>query len=210
LSRWPNQEQVFRNARNGGGIERTHGFGGAAVAHVALETKRERAERRVASAEDAHAAAQATHADIVAGPPRPTSASRPARREVCNTERELERRRSERDALASYAREIFVRDTGRDSIMTCLKLSMLALIEYAMQEFFGGLSMEWRTFIEQFVMLPVTVRTSSRRVLYQIHANPRKPKRMAQLAAALEEINRRRLHRGKQLLVYELVDPSGS
>ena len=70
--------------------------------------------------------------------------------------------------------------------------------------------MEWRTFIEQFVMLPVTVRTSSRRVLYQIHANPRKPKRMAQLAAALEEINRRRLHRGKQLLVYELVDPSGS
>ena len=45
LSRWPNQEQVFRDTRNGAGFERSHGFGGEFVTNYALSIKREKVER---------------------------------------------------------------------------------------------------------------------------------------------------------------------
>jgi len=47
LSRWPHQEGVFRNGRSGAGLERSHGYGGTTVAHVALETDQEKAVARV-------------------------------------------------------------------------------------------------------------------------------------------------------------------
>ena len=42
-----------------------------------------------------------------------------------------------------------------------------------MQEHFGGAKMLWRTFIEQLVALPVTVRTTKHRRVYEIQANNR-------------------------------------
>ena len=105
-------------------------------------------------------------------------------------------------------REIYARDPGRDNVMTCLKLNALLLLEFVLKEYFGDLRMEWRTFIEQYLFLAVTVRTSHRRVLYQIHANERQPERMAQLRAACDAINSRRIHRDKSLLKFEVIDPS--
>ena len=55
LARWPNIEQLFRDARNGAGLERSHGYGGEEVTHVALETRLEQVERRLANANEAHA-----------------------------------------------------------------------------------------------------------------------------------------------------------
>jgi hypothetical protein len=49
--------------------------------------------------------------------------------------------------------------------------------------------------------------TSYTRVLYQIHANERQPQRMEQLRAACDAINKRRLHRDKRLLKFEVIDP---
>jgi hypothetical protein len=105
-------------------------------------------------------------------------------------------------------REIYARDPGRDNVMTCLKLNALLLLEFVLKEYFGDLRMEWRTFIEQFLYLAVTVRTSHRRVLYQIHENVRQPERMAQLRVACDAINSRRIHRGKDLLKFEVVEPA--
>ncbi|MBI4869932.1 MAG: hypothetical protein HY814_00005, partial [Candidatus Riflebacteria bacterium] len=52
LSRWPNQEQRLRNGRHGGGLERSHGYGGELVTHVAFETKLEKASRKLERAKD--------------------------------------------------------------------------------------------------------------------------------------------------------------
>ena len=62
--------------------------------------------------------------------------------------------------------------------------------------------------IDQFMFLAVTVRTSRRRVLYQIHVNERQSERMKQLQGACDAINRRRIHRGERLLKFELIDPA--
>jgi len=74
-----------------------------------------------------------------------------------------------------------------------------------MQEYFGGVRMQWRTFIEQFVALPVTVRTREHCRVYQLHANLRQPEQMARLAAALAELNRRKICRDDERLVFELI-----
>lgn len=107
--------------------------------------------------------------------------------------------------------EIYAWDPGRDSVMTCLKINVLLLLDFVLKEYFGDLRMEWRTFIEQYLLLPVTVRTIRQRVLYQIHSNDRQPQRRALLREACNAINRRRVHRGKRLLKFEVIDPaSGS
>ncbi len=212
LARWPRQEQLFRDSRNGGGLDRSHGYGGEYVSHVALETKLERARRRVEVGNARRAKAE-TVRDLIDDGTRDnersvrTEAVRLAGKESRLTSRELEKRRAKLERLEAHPREIYERDTGRDSTMTCLKLNALMLLEFVLREYFGGPTIEWRTFIEHFVMLPVTVRTTRRRCLYELHANPRQPVRMAQLAAALEEVTERRLHRGDRLLVFRLVDP---
>ncbi len=211
LARWPKQEQLFRDARNGGGLNRSHGYGGEYVTHVALETKLERARRRVEVGNDRHVRAQDAQDLIDDGtrdiePAPRKEANRLAHKESRLTERELKARRDELAKLEARPREIYARDTGRDSTMTCLKLNALMLLEFVLREYFGGLAIEWRTYIEQFVMLPVTVRVTSTRCLYELHANPRQPKRMEKLAAALQEINKRKIRRDDRLLVFKLVD----
>lgn len=217
LARWPNNEQLFRDSRNGLGLDRSHGYGGGEVTHVALETKLEQVGRQVERAKASVAEAAATRAQLADA----TSGIEPAARrktlvladkDVRRATSTLARRESKLAALDTLPRTIYERDTGRDSTMTCLKLTMSMLIEFVLQEYFGGYGLEWRTFIEQFVGLPVTVRTTANRCLYQIEPNPRQPENMIYLARAVREINARKIRRGDRLLVFELVgfDEPGS
>ena len=217
LDRWPKQEQKFRNGRNGGGLNRSHGFGGRYVTHAALEDKQERAQRSLAKAQDDHERAAATLTELdqaLADAPKTArhKALGLADRDVRDKGKRSKRKEAAKARLDTTPTSIFERDVGRDSIMTCLKLNVLTLLEFVLQEYFGGLKMEWRTFIEHFAALPVTVRTTRHKVVFQIHANLRQRSRMAQLEAAVAEINRRRIRRGKQLLVFELdlPPPAGS
>jgi len=217
LARWPLQEQLFRDTRNGGGLNRSHGFGGEHVTHVALDTKKEQAKRRLATGEARQTRAEATRERLDEGtrdvaPPVRKDALRLADQDTRRAERTVRARQAEQVRAETMPAEIYERNTGRDSTMTCLKLHVLMLAEFVLREYFGGLNIEWRTFIEHFVMLPVTVRTTNNRCLYQLHVNPRQPERMAQLAKALDEINRRRIRRDDRLLVFELVgvNESGS
>jgi len=125
---------------------------------------------------------------------------------VKRTERALAQRQATAAKIQTLPATIQQRDTGRDSIMTCLKVTILALTEFVLKEYFGSLRAEWRTFIEALVVLPVTVRTTKSRRLFQIHANPRQPKLMTLLTEALVEVNRREVRQGKRLLVFELIE----
>jgi hypothetical protein len=215
LSRWPNQEQRFRNARNGGGLERSHGYGGEMITHVGYETKVEEASRKLDRAKD-HLTDVERIRDLVAvdhaSKQSPTAAQtaalKSAKAEVRKADKAVVKANNTLVDRCKMPREIYARDPGRDNVMTCLKLNALLLLEFVLKEYFGDLRMEWRTFIEQYLFLAVTVRTSHRRVLYQIHANERQPERMAQLRAACDAINSRRIHRDKKLLKFEVIDPS--
>ncbi len=215
LSRWPNQEQRFRNGRNGGGLERSHGYGGEMVTNVAFRTKVEQASRKLERAQDHLIDVERirdTVVESVAGQKTEAAAQsdmvKKAETEVRNAEQAVVKANNKLVDQCKMPREIYARDTTRDNVMTCLKLNALLLLEFVLMEYFGGLRMEYRTFIEQFVLLAVTVRTSRRRILYQIHGNDRQPQRMAQLRAACEVINERRIHRGERLLQFEVIEPA--
>ena len=122
-------------------------------------------------------------------------------------ERTAKRRATTQAAVQSLPDTIHLRDGGRDSVATCCKLTVLALLEYVLREYFSGLGLQWRSFIEDMVALPVTVTHSQSRCLYQVAANPRQPERTAQLTKAVAEINRRQIRRGEQLLQFEVVLP---
>ncbi len=211
LGRWPKQEQKFAIGRNGGGLNRSHGYGGAHVEHVALEGKLGRAERSVRHAARRHELAEQTRDDLAeALVDAPAKARKQAltlaHRAVADRDKEHQRREQARARVDTLPGDIYVRDTGRDSVMTCLKLNVLSLLEFVMQEYFGGVAMHWRTFIEQFVGLPVEVRSNKRRCVHVIKANRRQPERMAQLRRAVDEVNRRKIRRGKQVLVFEIEE----
>ena len=210
LSRWPHQEQVFRDARNGAGLNRSHGYGGEHVTHVALQTKLEQAQARAPRKQAALAEAEAARDEVdkALGSRRDEPSRKAVARagqEVRRKDKALDKARTELERQRTMPREIYARDTGRDSVMTCLKFMALMLLEFVLKEYFGGAKMQWRTFIEQFMFLPVTERRSSHRCLYQIHENPRQPEMMTQLRAACEEVTRRRLRRDGRLLAFEVV-----
>jgi hypothetical protein len=210
LLRWPRQEQIFRKARDGGGLNHSHGYGGGEVQHVALVSKLERAELSVAAAQKKLERANATRNELVkALADAPQQACKPAMaladKQVRDMEKQSTRRQAEQAELQTTPTQIYARDTGRDSIMTCLKLTVMALLEFVLKEYFGGVAMEWRTFITQLVPMPVTVRSSANRCVYQFHPNPRNPALMADVAVAVTAINLRGLRRGRQRLVFEVL-----
>jgi hypothetical protein len=185
------------------------------VTHVAFKTKVEKASRSLDRAKDHLLDVERirdTVADSLAGVSSPTVAQRAMQKtaddDVRKAEQAVVRANNKLVDECQMPREIYARDPGRDNVMTCLKLNALLLLEFVLKEYFGDLRMEWRTFIEQYLLLAVTVRTSSRRALYQIEANPRQPERMTQLRAACDAINKRRVHRGKRLLWFEVIAPS--
>ena len=217
LSRWPCQEQRFRDGRNGGGLNRSHGYGGKYVTHVALDKKigdAERAALRVSShGLDAEERLEDTKRILSCVPaeerPAAWGLAKQARRDLKRLDKELDRACDKVEAAENMPREIYTRDTTRDSIATCTKLTVMMLLEFVLKEYFGGLRMEWRMFIETFVALPVQVATSYHRVVFRIRGNPRQPKRTAELVAACAEVTRRKLRRDGRLVVFEVVDQGG-
>ena len=211
LSRWPHQEQLFRDSRNGGGLNRSHGYGGEYITNVALPTRQDKAAQRVVRAErkltDIESELETAEATANANPKEPGARAvhSLAKRAQRAAKRDLDRAKAVNKKLEATPREIYARDLTRDSIMTCLKLTVLMLIKFMFRTYFGGLRMEYRTFIEKFVALPVTVRTSKTRVHHQFHANLRDIRSMRQLEDACAVLNRRRLRRGKRLLTYEVI-----
>lgn len=215
LSRWPNQEAVFRNGRNGAGLERSHGYGGELVTNVALAKKQEAATKAVARTElrleksrqfleDAQGIVErAAEEDR-------TTASKlvqQAQRKSRDAQKAADKSKEQAKALSKYPSETFVRDTTRENIASAATMMVMLLVEWVLREYFGGLRMELRTFIEHFMLLPVTIRTTRYRVRYQIQGNPRNPVRTEQLRGACAEINRRKLRRDGRLFILEVVDP---
>lgn len=215
LARWPRQEQVFREVRDGGGLNHSHGYGGSMVLHIAAVAKRAKASHRLDLAQARVEKGKATQAAVgtgaAVGSENPSLVAA-ARSLAGQQQRVLVKKAAARAAEASKALAlpdtIWHRDTGRDSVMTCLKLMTLGLLEFVLHEYFGGLEMQWRSYIEDFVALPVTVVTTATRQQFRITENPRQPERMAQLRKALAEINRRELSRGGKRLTFELIEPT--
>jgi hypothetical protein len=213
LSRWPHQERRFRDARNGLGLDRSHGYGGHDVTHIALSTAQEKAASRVDRAEAkvvAKTTAEAEAKNLVDVVPKDQrgaarAAVATAKRERNAADRSLDAARKEQQRLSTTPREIYVRDTTRDSIATCSKLTVLMLLEYVLKEYFTGLRLEARTFIERFVHLPVTIRESKTEVIYEISDNPRSPEDTARLRAACAEVRRRKLRVGGRRLWFEVT-----
>lgn len=201
LSRWPHQEQRFRNARNGLGMDHAHGYGGEMVTHVAFTTALEKAEGRVERA--GHQVARVERAEanarvLLAGASAEQrdaakAAVRSAERETAATRRKQREAVVEQQRQSTKPREIYLRDTTRDGIVTSAKLTVLMLMEYALKEYFGGLRMEVRTFIESFVNLPVTIRRTQTETVYEIQENERNPRSMSQLRSACAAVNGRKL-----------------
>jgi len=295
LTRWPNQESFFRDTRNGMGLERTHGYGGEMVQHVAIEKKAEKAERRllranehltlaietneiaeklqdkakkvdaekahdtaetlqdktkkVDDAEKTHQLCQKTKSNVAAAQKAVESAEQEAegnllrakehltlaietneiaeklqdkakkvdaanahlcgqtKSNLAAAQKAVESAQKELNAINTTPRIIYKRDTTRENIVTAAKMTTILLIEYVLREYFAGLGIEFRTFIEYFVYLPVTIRTSSTEICYQIEENPRNNTRTQQLQKACAEITRRQIVRDGRRLVFEVVRP---
>jgi len=80
------------------------------------------------------------------------------------------------------------------------------LIEFVLKEYFGGLRIEPRTFIELFVAVPLTIRETRLELIYELKANPRSPLNTQRLRDACAEVTRRRLVKGGKRMRLEVVD----
>jgi len=89
--------------------------------------------------------------------------------------------------------------------MTCLKLTVLMLLEFVLKEYFGGLGMEARTFIEEYLPLPTTRVETAHEVCFQITENPRSPRHAAWLRQAIQEINRREIRQNGKRMRFEII-----
>ena len=207
LTRWPLQEQLFRYARHGGGPNRSFGYDRESVINIALAPNKAKAAAAMAAAEKRFKPAEATlerlsHAMKDAPPETRQGVLAIARRAVADPTTVTTQRVADVAALTTDIQE---RDSCRDAVMTCLKVTVL-LLEYVLKEYFGGLAADWRTCIEELVALPVTVRKTKTTRLIQINGNPRQPKRMKQLHAAMAGVNRQALQSRKHERRFELVD----
>jgi len=218
LSRWPNQEGVFREARNGAGLDRSHGYGGDNVTHVAFETRFEAAEKSLSRAEKRAAVADKQLKDAEA---LKESATREQRAAAGEAARQAERRLREatkavtvaqkkKESQETMPREIFQRDTTRENIATAATMMVMLLVEWVLREYFGGLKIELRTFLEFFLYPAVEVRTSARQILYRLETADLPAMRAEQLREACVTITKRELRKDGRLLIFETVDRLGS
>jgi len=171
LSRWPYEEDLFRRGRNGAGLERSHGYGVSRVFNVAVLTAREKTGAALRRAtEEAMAADEAETRAVgqLAGAKQRLEVRRQEADEPLNGRhklgvRQAKRRVAERKKATRQARkardkarkahetqlsmpnEIYVRDTALDSVTTCLKMLLLSLLEFIVQEDLGGRRLMPRT-----------------------------------------------------------------
>jgi hypothetical protein len=234
LSRWPSQEDLFRRGRDGAGLERSHGYGVSKTQNVAVLTKREKADATVQrwnvelrgaisshidarlAVEDAKArlAERKTVGEELDGRNRlglrqARGRLQAAEKRVRAVERDREKALREQRKQQTMPDEIYVRDTALDSMTTCLKMALLALLEFICQEYLGGSRITPRSFAEAFVALPVRIRERRHEIIYEVEPNPRNPEMMALLKAAFERINARQLRRGDRRLVARMRDGPG-
>lgn len=218
LSRWPNQEGVFREARNGAGLDRSHGYGGEYVTHVAFETKFEQAKGRLARASNnvnqakeslgriEEMTASVTEEQSVAA----QEALKQAQAKLRESEKALVQAENDHTRQQTMPKEIFQRDTTRENIATSLTMMVMLLLEWVLRNYFGNVRMELRTFLEFFLYCPTEVLTNHRRALYRIESTGLKPDKAELLHAACKEISARKIRRPDgRLLVFEAVDKSG-
>lgn len=215
FSRWPHQEGGFRTWRNGAGLERTHGFSGEYVKHIALEDKLstanarvEAACRKLEAAKEMAARAQDAKTGLTG-----TDYSKSARESAAQAatagkkaEDTLNAAKSALKKVEAMPSVIRKRDTTRENIATVLKLSMLMLVEWVLREYFGGLQMELETLLETFLYLPTEVRTTRYRLRYRIETTGLPSKRADQLQKACEAVNERKIRRDGRLLRFEVVN----
>lgn len=205
LSRWPHQEHFFRNARNGMGMDRSHGFGGETVHNVAYDTKAEEAERRVRRTKEEEAYAQRA-LEIAEKEGRPEF-RKTAKALVRATKAAQRTAKKDLEAIRTTPREIYTRDTARENVVTALMVTAFTLIEFVLREYCVNLGMELRTFIEHFVYLPVTMVTSDTEIRYRIHLSARNSIRADQLSKACAKVTSRGIRRNGKTLVFEAVEP---
>jgi len=232
LSRWPFQEDLFRRGRNGAGLERSHGYGVSKVTHMAIIDKREKAGRKLcnttlelrkAEEAEARAAQQLEEAKQRLSQRRAEAKEKldgrnklgvrqgRARLKDCQKETKRTRRAQDKAAkeyeeLQSMPDEIYARDTELDSAATCLKMMLLAMLEFFCQEYLGRLRIMPRTVIEEWLMLPVTIRQTRWKVVYEVAPNPRNPAMTRLLAQALDRITERKLRVDDRLMVARIRD----
>ena len=231
LSRWPHQEDLFKRSRNGAGLERSRGYGVTKVTNVAIVGKREKAGRSLANATVAAEAANdaETRAERQLEETRQRLADRKReaenldgrhklgvrlarkrlderRKAATKTEKEKKIATEEYEKQQSMPDEIYVRDTAADSIATCLKMVLLAILEFFCQENLAHLGLTPRTIIEEWLMLPVTIHSSRQRVVYEVAANPRNPGKTELLGRALARITERKLKVDGRLLIARIRD----
>jgi len=233
LTRWPYIEDIFRRARNGGGLERSSGYGAYKTLNLAVVTKREKAalaqQRAEASLREALASQEKARRSVESA--RTHLEERKSAGEVLNRRtrvglrqarlRLVEADRGVRRATREVAKagtevekqnstpiEIYARDTALDSIVTCLKMTLLCLLTFVGREFLGGYRITPRVFADALVTLPVTIRERQDEIVYEVAPNPRNPKMTALLAAALENVTSRNLIvRGRRLVARLRDDP---
>lgn len=233
LKRWPYQEDLFRRGRNGVGLERSSGFGAAEVSHLALLDKRERAERARQQAElDYNQSCQAEWDSAETLRPRlerlqqqaqnnatpDGRQTRPARealeiyhhrqQQTEQARKRLDQANQQCQKLDQQPETIYVRDTALDTITTCFKMALMALLEFICQEYLGGYRLMPRTFIESWMALPVTIHQNRYEWIYEMVPNPRDPPMTRRLEKALAIITERRIrYQGRRIVVRLAADP---
>lgn len=231
LSRWPYQEDLFRRGRDGVGLERSHGYGVSKTQNVAVLTKREKASSKVERSNLELGAAISSHIDAQLavddakdrlaerktqgeeldgrhklGLRQAQDRKRCAEKHLCEIERERAKAIKEQRKQETMPDEIYVRDTALDSIATCLKMTLLSLLEFVCQEYLGGRRITPRIFADALVGLPVRIIERQHEVIYEIEPNIRDSAMMDLLAGAFERINQRGLRDGKRRVVVRMRD----
>jgi len=231
LSRWPHQEDLFRRGRDACGLERSHGYGVSTVENVAVLTRREQAGKAVQKGNEGLGAAIAAGIDAQlkveekqeslsqrqargdkvdgrarAAVRRAEEADKAAQKRVKEVTRKRDKALAEQRKQETTPDEIYVRDTALDSITTCLKMTLLALLEFVCQEYLDKWRIMPRTLADRLVPLAVTIRERRHEVIYEVEANPRDPLMMALLADAFDVINQRQLRKGKRRIIARIRD----
>lgn len=212
LSRWPNQENVFRRARQKGVLSKTHGYTGEFVVNVALEPKREKAANQAVaylSAEDA-ARLQARQMEFMADNAGSSDerdvllgGAKTAAKAATAAAKRARKAGKKYDQLSSTPSKIWKRDLTRENICSILSLSAMMLVEWVLKEYFGGVRMELSTFLANFFHLPVQVRTSWGKIVYVFETGDLKPERERLLVHACAEMTKRGLRRDGRRLIFE-------
>jgi len=128
---------------------------------------------------------------------------------VAALEERLIKKRTDVRVLESQ-REIYQNDVELDQILAVLKLGCALLVQFLLHRFFGGLAIEFNTFIREIFELPgVRIRTATTETI-QFRGNRRNPKMMALLDEACHRFNALDHRRGDRVVRFEISWPPGS